>query len=235
MRGKTTGLAQGGREKNVSPVVDGARRRRIVGYQVDPMSRGDVERKAADVRRALSIDPLLPLPGIALFEGIGRYHIELKKQWIGLTYAVTQELPDNALACAIYDEAAAEISIVLTASSYRELERNDGRARFSVAHEIGHAVMHADKLVQLNRIDHGRRTMMRSDSEATPPYMDSEWQANRFAAALLMPAPGLEFLFIRGKLNVSELQNMYGVSRTCAERRIAEYLREQKSLLIGWN
>jgi hypothetical protein len=229
--------AQGGRDVGSSVVTatEDFGRRRIFGYKVSPMSRGDVERKAADVRRALGIDPLLPLPGVPLFEGVRRYTVDVKKRRIGLTYGVEQELPDGALAAATYSEAADEISILLSDASYRDLERDGGRARFSVAHEIGHAVLHAEKLIEITRIDHNRRIMLRSDSKATPVYKDSEWQANKFGAAILMPAPGLEFLLLRGSLNTSALQEMYGVSTICAKRRIDEFNRDQRTLLIGWN
>jgi hypothetical protein len=48
-------------------------------------------------------------------------------------------------------------------------------ARFSLAHEFGHLVLHA-----------GGGGMPRRVLVSTPPYANSEWQANVFAAELLM-------------------------------------------------
>lgn len=205
------------------------------GYRVPPLSKRDIEGKAAGVRIALDLDPLVPLPGVELFERIGRYHVDYGREQIGLTYGVEDEIEDGALACATYDDESKKIALVLSSDSYRELELGHGRARFSVAHEIGHAVLHADKLVQLTRIDHQRRAMLRSDAVPTPPFRDSEWQANAFAGAVLMPAPGLEFLFLRGRLTVRDLSNMYKVSFACAERRIKTFNADRRSLLMGWN
>lgn len=52
----------------------------------------------------------------------------------------------------------------------------NGRDRFTLAHEIGHYFMHNN--IMLSRVESGIRI---------PAYRDPEWQANTFAAALLMP------------------------------------------------
>jgi len=207
----------------------------VRGYKVAPMGKRDVEEKAAGVRVAMDLDPLLPLPGVELFERVRRYHVQVGNEPIPLTYGVEEEIEQNALACATYDAENKEIALVLSAASYAELERGHGRARFSVAHELGHAALHADKLVQLTKLDHHRRAMMRSDTAATPVYRDSEWQANAFAGAILMPAPGLEWLYLRGRLSVKDLSAMYKVSWSCAERRIKTFLSDRRNLLVGWN
>nr|WP_305147469.1 ImmA/IrrE family metallo-endopeptidase [Butyricicoccus faecihominis] len=54
----------------------------------------------------------------------------------------------------------------------------NGRDRFTLAHEIGHFFMHRDVDLALSRIDE------RND---VPAYRKSEWQANTFASALMMP------------------------------------------------
>lgn len=54
--------------------------------------------------------------------------------------------------------------------------RGDPRARFTIMHELGHGLL-----------GH-RRTINRSGADRQPKvYEDSEWQANQFAAELLMP------------------------------------------------
>jgi hypothetical protein len=207
----------------------------IQGYKVAPRSRVDLERTAAGVRRGLDLDPLMPLPGIRLFESLGLGHVTIDSHRIDLTYAVEDVLPDAALACARYDEETDQIAIVLSEATYDELECADGRARFSLAHELCHACAHARTLIQLMRIDHKRLGMLRSDSGETPAYRDSEWQANYFAGAILMPAPGLEYLALRGQLTVSKLRTMYSVSKACAEIRIKVFSAHEKDLILGWN
>jgi hypothetical protein len=65
--------------------------------------------------------------------------------------------------------------------------------RATVAHEIGHAVQHVDEFrrrKELLRLTHDTEDvslkMWRKDE--IPAYQDPEWQAWRFAKALLMPA-----------------------------------------------
>lgn len=67
----------------------------------------------------------------------------------------------------------------------REASENEGRRRFTIAHEIGHWELHADEVT-------GSFICRRSDvSEATRPKSAEqirEHEANGFAAELLMPA-----------------------------------------------
>lgn len=74
------------------------------------------------------------------------------------------------------------------------------RDRFTIAHEIGHYLMHSPSTVSFAR-DSGQRT---------PPYLDPEWQANTFAGELLAP-PAL----IKG-LSVERVMEECGVSRKVA-------------------
>lgn len=53
-----------------------------------------------------------------------------------------------------------------------------GRDRFTIAHEIGHYLLHTPGTVSYARIESGKRI------EA---YRDPEWQANTLAAEILMP------------------------------------------------
>jgi hypothetical protein len=203
-----------------------------VGYVVQPRSRRDIERFANDVRRSLDIDPLLPLPGWELFERIGRYRVRAGKRSLSLSYGVEEALEGGALACATYSETEGEIALILSAESYHDLEvRNGGRARFSVCHEIGHAVLHADRLVQITRIDHDRRAMLRAEV-TTPAYASSEWQANAFAAAFLAPGEGLVYLEKQGRLTVQALSRMYRVSGAMAGKRLATF-RDHRSDLVN--
>lgn len=207
----------------------------MTGYRVAPLSHVDIERAAAGVRRMFELDPLVPLPGLELFERLDRYHLPVGAQHLQLTYAVEQELLDGALACARYEEADNAIALVLSADTYNDLERRNGyRARFSVAHEIGHAVLHGSQLVELTQIDHVQRAMLRTDASDTPIYRDSEWQANTFAGALLVPGPGLEWLERRGRLHADAIRAAYHVSYACATRRLLTFNKHRHAVVRGW-
>lgn len=71
---------------------------------------------------------------------------------------------------------AGEDEIILRRDVYHDAWNNDGRARFTACHELAHYIVH--RQVQFARA--------REDDH--PIYRDSEWQADVFAGALLMPA-----------------------------------------------
>jgi len=86
---------------------------------------------------------------------------------------------------------------------YLRAAQGNGRDRFTLAHEAGHAIMH---IGTLNRS---------APVGKVPTYSDPEWQANRFAAALLMPRR-----LVAACMNVNEIVQRFGVSRECAEVRV---------------
>jgi Zn-dependent peptidase ImmA (M78 family) len=71
-----------------------------------------------------------------------------------------------------------EHKIILRQDVYNGACHNEGMHRFTVAHEIGHYLLHRQGTITLARLD---------PKEKIPAYRDPEWQANCFAAELLMP------------------------------------------------
>lgn len=92
--------------------------------------------------------------------------------------------------------------ITIAASTYANLKKSDPRARMTVAHELGHLLMHTQQPVFHYR------------SKAKDCHVDPEWQANYFAAALLMPADSFRKLS-----TVSAAKKHFGVSKGAALRR----------------
>lgn len=72
-------------------------------------------------------------------------------------------------------------------------ERNSKtlRARSTLAHEIGHTILHSVEL-RLGRLRPHTFKLKRAPRHELKPYEDSEWQAHTFAGALLMPRPALQ-------------------------------------------
>ncbi|MFC4799457.1 ImmA/IrrE family metallo-endopeptidase [Neobacillus sp. GCM10023253] len=61
---------------------------------------------------------------------------------------------------------------------YERAFSGSGRDRFTIAHEIGHYIMHKPGTIALARSQ---------NYERVPKYKDPEWQANTFAGELLAP------------------------------------------------
>ena len=98
----------------------------------------------------------------------------------------------------VYKEAEDELSGFL----YRDLQ-NDSviigvnpnhhwrRQRFTIAHELGHYLLHDTGAVHVDRADNGYRLRLRNHTSSTGTDED-EREANFFAAELLMPLELLE-------------------------------------------
>ncbi len=70
---------------------------------------------------------------------------------------------------------AGDPALRLRVDVYEDACRGDGRARFTACHELAHYVLHR------------RLALPRMRDDSIPIYQDSEWQADVFAASLLMP------------------------------------------------
>lgn len=76
-----------------------------------------------------------------------------------------------------------------------------GRDRLTMAHELGHLLLHNMKNLSLAR----------NANQKVAAYSDPEWQANAFAGELLAP-----HRFLKGK-SVDEIANSYGISISAAQ------------------
>jgi hypothetical protein len=92
--------------------------------------------------------------------------------------------------------------ITLAASTYAALKLGNPRARMTVAHELGHLLLHT------------RQPVYHYRSKSKDCHVDPEWQADYFAATLLMPANAF-----RKMRTVKQAMKTFGVSRGAALRR----------------
>lgn len=99
---------------------------------------------------------------------------------------------------------------------------NEGRRRFTIAHEIGHIRMHVTTLVARDE----QPTLF--DRQQGPHQDDSmEWQADYFASALLMPRRLLvkhfgETARLGSAIEPTEVADLFGVSRQAASIRLED-------------
>lgn len=112
-------------------------------------------------------------------------------------------------------------SLVLSESVYIGLLAHDPRSRFTAAHEVGHAVLHKNQInCDKSKIVYARRKNL-------PAYSDPEWQANEFAANLLMPEKLVRHVIkehSKGDFRIvpieSLISNEFIVSFSAAQRRL---------------
>ena len=204
------------------------------GIRVSGRSSVSVERAAAVVRRLMlpKLPLVEPVNGIELFETGLEKHAHRLTGGVELTTDV-QELPSGVEGCTVFDAKSELFCMTLSERTYRGLENGESRPRFTLSHEIGHLALHPRTLQRLGQLPH-RELMLERSRDKHKPFEDSEWQANRFAAAFLMPAPGLAQLQTRGHLDEDWVAHTYHTSYEAAQYRINEFKAKERSLMLAW-
>jgi hypothetical protein len=105
--------------------------------------------------------------------------------------------------------------IILGERAYDDLTRDGERARFTVAHEIGHGLMHGGFM----RATSGRvKAFARS---SIPAFKDPECQANRFGSEFLLPTM-LVLEHIRRGAGHVELSRIFRTSFTATRIKLED-------------
>lgn len=159
-----------------------------------------------------SLQSIEPIDVIALFEGSAL-------RSMGFEYGV-ENLPHGMDGKTDF----AERRCIVSADTYDGAER-DGRSRFTMGHEIGHVCLHRKEMIGILEEQRRPSTFYRKD---IPAYLDPEWQANRFAGALLMPLHHMIRLLADGA-DEHAIMNLFKVSFTAAEIRIREVKKTRPS------
>ena len=161
------------------------------------MSVVAVREAATGLRSALSLnnDPLFPVMTVLEKVLDNRLNLIRLEVW-----------PDSDLRGAeglsFKDDEGVD-RIILPQSVYHGAWDDDGRDRFTASHEIGHWALHS------------RCALARSHAATLRPFENSEWQANLFAAEILMPVN-----FIYEDDTPQDLVNRFRVSLQAAELRL---------------
>jgi hypothetical protein len=114
--------------------------------------------------------------------------------------------------------------VILSPQTYEDLLDDAARARFTVAHEIGHVFLHA-KYLRNRLVDGGN--ILKLNRGVIPAFRDPECQANAFAASFLMPTHHVDKM-IREGVGIDSLAKQFKVSQDSAEYRISNLWRYKK-------
>jgi Zn-dependent peptidase ImmA (M78 family) len=173
-------------------------------WKAPPMRWVDIEEKARKFRKSIGLDEVLRFPVIDVLEKI--LHEELK-----LVEMRVVDDQDMGSAEGYTDPAGRYIELSQCVYESACLEKN--RARWTVAHELGHWMLHT--CVPLARVSPDRRNTIRV-------FENPETQAHQFAAALLMP-----IYRISSSETACRISQVFGVSLEAAEKRLS-YLRRNR-------
>ena len=113
-----------------------------------------------------------PVPVFDIIEFLG-YDIDFRKDGI---YQDT-----DILGGTLIEEKTVQIN--------ENIANHEGRMHFTAAHEIGHIVLHAPLFKKVNNIDLDQKIISRkNEGFEGDKKQPEEWQADKFAAFLLMPS-----------------------------------------------
>lgn len=131
----------------------------------------------------------------------------------GFTMDINESLPDEIEGITDFKGKR----LILSGTTHTKLEQDDPRARFTMAHEISHTVLHShffkgEKLYESSRA----KRLNRGD---LPAYEDAEWQADYCAAGLLMPYHHVISMLDKAA-DEYDLIRVFGVSYKAAQKRI---------------
>jgi hypothetical protein len=148
-------------------------------YVVDPLSNSEVRANAKRLRHFLKltdaerIDPLImeQVTEIWTVRGVKPFHLKV---------VADIDLPDSGLTS--YDLSSLVVQIPRRIR--HDAFMGDGYARYTIAHELGHATLHLDKLTQGATMP--RRQIGNVSLAWIPKFRSAEHQAMVFGAAFLI-------------------------------------------------
>jgi hypothetical protein len=142
---------------------------------VEPRSRRDIEALAEQFVTEWA-PALLVTPGEF---PVARVFEDINEANYGITTSVSEFEPGIEGMC------LANGHVMLSQETYIGMLNREGRARMTAVHEFCHGLHHCRK-IRRDFTEFGKARLYRRSS--LPSYLDPEWQASRFASAVLMPA-----------------------------------------------
>ena len=205
----------------------------LVGVRADRgYSYRKLEKIAAHVRGLLDYSPTEAINTQLLFDGLDIKVQDGTGRDIPIHGAVIEL--NGSEGYAKYDGDRRVIEILASPETYDWLEKGHPRGGFFVAHELGHCLLHTDQLVRLAQMPKAQQAALHRPGEEVghEAYQDTEWQANAFAGALLMPAGGLLILeHQHGELSPDTIVEHFHVSAEAAGYRLELYNDRKGQLL----
>lgn len=182
-------------------------------------SYASIELEADRVRQQLGYDPAEPIDAWRLFNcGLGDIELQVKGTNVELVEAVVDCRSEGL---ARWDTENACLELVLSHRTYQLLRSNHVRARYTVLHELGHIVQHTEQIVRLAGLSLMSSLALHRSNVEHPPYLDTEWQANAFASAMLMPARRIkELAERRGNVSAVQVARAFNTSEEAAHYRL---------------
>lgn len=166
------------------------------GRRAKGMSRREIRELAKMIRKKCGLERTYKVPVCCFFEWI------MEKLFPDFQWEI---VPDYTMTEEGLTFSATKIEI--RQDVYVAACKGEGRARFTIMHEIGHFILHGPNRVALCRLSPG---------ESIPKFENPEWQADTFAAEFLM-----DYDLVQG-MNYKQISDECGVTYGAAKTRIGK-------------
>ena len=196
-------------------------------------SHQNLERFAARVREYLKFSPTAAINTLRLFDGLDDITVQDGTGRVIPLRGNVIELKDSE-GFTKYDSDRRIIEILASTETYDWLEQAYPRGGYFVAHELGHCLLHTNQLVRLAQMPPPQQAAFHRGGQVVEHkiYRDTEWQANAFASALLMPASGLLALEQEcSEFCPSDIVKHFCVSIEAANYRFELYNKRKRQLV----
>ncbi len=141
----------------------------------------------------------------------------------GVDFWIVDDLPRGMQGVTVRDEDAQFSAVMLPRQVHQQLCADDPEARFTAAHEIGHALLHGAPGAQL---EPGCIPCAGSSVSVGAGAGGLECQADLFAASLLMPSEGVRIFVRSDGEDAGQLARQFGVSQVAAVMRLRQLERQ---------
>ena len=160
----------------------------MAGLSVPPLSLKQIRKRCELIRKIFDIPLNAPVDIVKVFEYI--------LTQIGVELEI---VPKHEMGTKHGETIPSEHRIRIREDVYERACNGYGRDRLTMAHELGHLLLHRAETI----------TFAREDGDI-PPYKDPAWQANAFAGELLAP-----YEYIKD-MSVIDIARYYGITEKAA-------------------
>lgn len=161
-------------------------------YKASPLSRNDIRSFVKYIKHLTHLEDVMYFPIVSFLENV----MPLLIPNFQLEIVPVIEMGNK------HGETYPRKNLIrIREDVYLRAVEGSGRDRLTIAHEIGHLLMHDEDCVALCRL---------APDEKLKPFEDPEWQANAFGGELLASS-----YLIKG-MTVRQIQEKFGVSADAA-------------------
>lgn len=183
---------------------------------VPPTSWATIEQYTHDLTKALypqchDAPQPFPIEDLVAFDLSDHFKIDFR---------VRDDLPVDIEGIVVPGKHGSRPRLDLAQSTYDGMIVGTPRDRFTAAHEVGHAIMHAQYLTEA--YSSGRHFGLYRKKAEIPAFRDPECQANVFANRILVPTEMLRLAITHYGVSVVRLAALFQVSKTVIRIRLRE-------------